>query len=173
MSRNRGLDSHARRLRWISVWCWSRGVVMPKAGFQTMITRDVGVQAALSRDELEPGGGEGGHAKQQPAVAPALDVGFAVGAGLVADGQVDDPQVELGRAEEEVEIAEGIKIPKVIAVGGDGLVILFEKDLGAAEGVLEGLAEKPGEGGAEKLVGDHVEEPHGLLFHRVDQAHSV
>ena len=54
--------------------------------------------------EFEFAGGEEHHAQQQPAVAPALDVGRAVGAFLVADRHIGDLQVEFGGAKEQVEI---------------------------------------------------------------------
>src|SRR3954469_24109656 len=91
---------------------------------------------ALGLDELDPPGGEGAHLEQEPAVAPALDVGLAVGALAVADRHLDELQVELGRPEQEVEIPEGIEVPEVGAVGGELLVVLPAQDLGAAEGVL-------------------------------------
>ena len=77
---------------------------------------------------------------------PALDVRVAVGAGLVADGQVEDAEVELRGTEEEVEVAEGVKVPEVVAVLGDEFVVFAEEDFGAAEGVLDALPEEVGEG---------------------------
>ena len=47
----------------------------------------------------------------------------AVGALAVADRQVDDLQVQLGGAEEQVEVAERIEVAEVGAVGGDALVV--------------------------------------------------
>ena len=36
------------------------------------------------------------HAEEEGAVAPAADVGFAIGASLVANGQIDPPALRLG-----------------------------------------------------------------------------
>ena len=47
------------------------------------------------------------------------------------------------------------------------------QDLGAAERVLHGLAEEPGEDEAEGLVRAEVQELHRLLVHRVDEPHAV
>src|SRR5437762_13265413 len=87
------------------------------------------VKKRPSGNELQPEGGEGRHAQQEQAMAPALNVRLAIGAGLVADRQIDDPQVQLRRAEQEVKIAKRIKVAKVSAVARDGFVILFEKHL--------------------------------------------
>ncbi|MFM1943589.1 MAG: hypothetical protein RI897_2571, partial [Verrucomicrobiota bacterium] len=106
-------------------------------------------------------------------MAPALDIGIAVGACAVADGEVEYAQVEFRGAEEEVEIAEGIEVTEVGAVFGDLFVVLFEEDFGAAEGILEGLAEEVAEGGAEELVTEHIEEAHGFIFHGVDEADTI
>lgn len=56
---------------------------------------------------------------------PAGDVGGAVGALAVADGQVDDLQVEFCRAEDQVEVAEGVEVAEVGTVRLDQFVILF------------------------------------------------
>src|SRR5262249_29216472 len=57
--------------------------------------------------------------------------------------------------------------------GGDALVVGAPEGLGAAERVLDRLAEDPGEGEAEELVADEIEEAHGLALHGVDQPHAV
>lgn len=70
---------------------------------------------------------------------PAGDVGRAVGPLAVADGKVDDLQVEFCRAEDQVEVAKGVEIAEIGTVGGDILVIFPPHDLGAAERILDGL----------------------------------
>src|SRR5439155_2836727 len=57
----------------------------------------------MSSDELHLPRREGDHFEQQPAVFPALDVGRAVDALAIADGQIDDLEAELRGAEEQVE----------------------------------------------------------------------
>lgn len=74
---------------------------------------------------------------------PAGDVGAAVGAFTVADGEIDDLAVEFGRAEDQIEITKGVEVAKVGAVGGDLLVLFFPHYFRAAEGVFDGLAEHP------------------------------
>src|SRR5207253_7187928 len=113
------------------------------------------------------------HAQEQQAVPPALNVRLAVGASLIADRQIDDPQVQLRRAEQEIKIAKRIEVAKIGAMARDGFVILFEKHLGAAQGVLERLAQEPGKSGAKKLVRDHIQEPHRLMFHWINQSNAV
>src|SRR2546423_11239578 len=131
------------------------------------------VKKQPSGNKLQPEGGEGRHAQQEQAMAPALDIRLAVSASLVTDGQVDDAQVQLRRAEQQVKIAKRIKIAKVGPIARDGFVILFEKHLGAAQGVLERLTQQPRKSGAKKLVRDHIQKPHRLMFHRINQANAV
>jgi hypothetical protein len=124
-------------------------------------------------DKFQLAGGDAEHAEEKQAVAPALDVGGAVGAFPIADGDVADFEVLFVGAEEQVEVAERIKLAEVGAVGGDLEVVFAGEDLGAAERVFDALAEEPGESQAEEFIGDHVEELHGLFLHRVDEAGAV
>ncbi len=39
-------------------------------------------------------------------MAPAPDLDLAIGARLIANGNIDDPQVQFGGAEEQIEVAE-------------------------------------------------------------------
>src|SRR4051812_40728356 len=64
------------------------------------------------------------HLQQQPAVAESGDLGLAEGARLVVDRRLDDFQVLLGRAEDQVEIAERIEISEIAALFRQRLVIL-------------------------------------------------
>ena len=73
-------------------------------------------------------------------MAPALDVGGTIGALLVADRHVGDLEVQLGGAEQEVEVAEGIEVAEVGAIGGDLVVVYARQHLGPAKRVLESLA---------------------------------
>lgn len=76
-------------------------------------------------------------------MAPPLDVGFAVGAFAITDGDVADLEVEFVGSEKEVEVAKRIELAEVGAVGGDPLVVFATKHLGAAERVFDALAEEP------------------------------
>src|SRR4051794_9829112 len=64
-------------------------------------------------DELDPPRGEHAHLQQEPAMAPALDVGLAVGPFPIADRQFDDLETELGRPEQQVEVTERIEVAEV------------------------------------------------------------
>jgi hypothetical protein len=87
---------------------------------------------ALNLYELDPPGCKGDHAEEQQSMPPAGDIRRAVGPLTVADGQVDDLQVELGRTEDQVEVAERVEVSKVGAVGGDLLIVLLPQDLRTA-----------------------------------------
>ena len=65
------------------------------------------------------------------------------------------------------------EVSEVIPIVEDRLPVAAPHDLGAAQRVLDRLAEKPREGQTEELVGDEVERPHGGVFHRIDQPHAV
>ena len=66
------------------------GLRSPVSGFPRLSER-----SSRRSDELQFPGGEEHHAEQEPAVFPALDVGGAIGALLVADGDVGDLEVQL------------------------------------------------------------------------------
>src|SRR5262245_53135070 len=59
------------------------------------------------------------HLEEEPAVAEAADVGFAVGSGAVAHGDFGDLQVVAGGAEDQIKIAEWIEETQFGARGGD------------------------------------------------------
>jgi hypothetical protein len=88
---------------------------------------------ACSSYELDPPGGEQRHPRQQPAVPPAPDIRRPVGAFAVADRQLDDLQSEALSAEEQVEVAERVKVAKIANVrlrrpDGDLVRIVFNDD---------------------------------------------
>ena len=74
---------------------------------------------------------------------PTGDVGGAIGAFTVADGEVDDLSVQLCRAEDQVKIAEGIEISEVGTVGGDLFVIFTPHYFCTAQRILDGLSQQP------------------------------
>src|SRR5580700_1902352 len=98
-------------------------------------------------------------------MAPAFDVGGAIGALTVPDRDIGDVQTELARAEKSFEIAEGVEIDEIAAVGRDLFVMGAAQRLGAAESVLELLAEHETEEKPKGLVGPDVEERHRAGFH--------
>src|SRR5215213_7116936 len=53
------------------------------------------------------------HLQQQPTVAKPRDLRFAEGAGLVVNRGLDDLQILLGRAEDQIEVAERIEVAEV------------------------------------------------------------
>ncbi len=129
--------------------------------------------AKRASHEFEFARGEDHHAQQQPAVAPALDIGFAVGAFPIPDGNVGDFEVLLGGAEEQVEIPKRVEVAEIGAVGRDVFVVGAAQDFGAAERVFDGLTEEPGEDEAEGFVSAEIEELHGALVHGVYEANAI
>jgi hypothetical protein len=71
------------------------------------------------------------------------------------------------------EVAERVELAEVRPIRRDARVVFAAQHLGAAEGVLHGLAEKPGEDEAEGLVGAEIQELHRPPLHRVDEPHAV
>src|SRR5438270_2629002 len=98
------------------------------------------------------------HRNQQPPMAADSNFGNTRQAAPVADGNFDDRYVQPGGAEEEVEIAERIEIPKMAAAGLDPLVIALEQHLGSAQRVADRLLEEPREHLAEEPVAEVVDE---------------
>src|SRR5688500_2218786 len=105
--------------------------------------------------------------QQNAALQTALDVRRAVCPFAVADGEIDDGEIEPRGAEEQVEVAERVEVPEVAAVGGQLLVVVAAQHLGAAQGVLDRLPQQPREGQPEELVPQEVREAHRLPFHGV------
>ena len=101
------------------------------------------------------------------------DVGVAVHAFAVADGNFDNFEVLFGRAKEQVVISKWVEVSKEAAAGYNFLVVFAEENFGAAEGVAEALFQKPGEGHAEEFIAQEVEEAHGLVIHLIDEAGPV
>src|SRR5688572_8918416 len=106
-------------------------------------------------------------------MTPTLNISGAVSAVAIADWHVNNLEVQLGRPEQQVEIAEGVELPEIISVGRDGLIILPPHYFGAAQRIFDGLAQEPGKGQTEKLIAQQVEETHRLFLHRVNQARTV
>src|SRR5216684_2730008 len=104
---------------------------------------------------------------------PAWDIGFSVRAFAVTHREVDEFEIVFSRSKNQIEIAEWINFTEVSAIGGDHFVITLAEYLGPAQRVFDVLAQKPGERQAEEFVAKKIEEPHGLLLHRIDQANAV
>src|SRR5260370_29499590 len=95
------------------------------------------VAPAASFQEFHPPRREQDHSQQQPAVTPAVNVGFAIGAGAVTNRQVHPAQIELGSAKDKVEISKTAEVAQLSAVSSACPVVRPEHDLGAAKSVLD------------------------------------
>src|SRR5919108_989736 len=104
---------------------------------------------------------------------PAADVRGSVRARLVADGQVDDLEVEPRCTEEQVEVAERVEVAEVRAACGELFVVAATKDLGSAERVLHALAHDALEEPREDFVTDRVQKAHRAGFHVIDETRAV
>ena len=49
-------------------------------------------------------------------MAPSLDIRLTIRPRLVADGKIDNPQIQLGCAKKQIEIAKWIEVAKVRAI---------------------------------------------------------
>src|SRR4029434_7831310 len=92
-------------------------------------------------------------------VGEAADVGGAVGALVVAHGNLNDAEVELGRAEDEIEVPEGTEVAEVGSPRGQMRLVRAPDDLGPAQGVLDVLAYEHAQEQAEEPVAEEVEKP--------------
>src|SRR5947209_13007001 len=102
-------------------------------------------------------------------MAKAGYLGFPVSAISVADGHLDDFEIEFCRTENQIEIAERVEDSEVRAPSLEPLVVRSRQHLGSAECVGEPLAEQPCEDHGEQLVRNQVERPHCLIFHPIDK----
>src|SRR5207237_8177964 len=113
---------------------------------------------APARREEEATGGLGGHAEEEPPIGEAGDVGRPVGALAIADGNLHDAEVELGRAEDEIEVAEGIEVAEMRPARREPRVVLAPDHLGAAQRVLDRLADETREEEPEEAIAQEIEE---------------
>lgn len=65
-------------------------------------------------------------------MVPPADVGFAIGAFTIGDGQFADLEAHPHGAEDEVEVAEGVKVTEIISVRGELQVMLTGENLRTA-----------------------------------------
>ena len=86
--------------------------------------------------ELDTPRGKQHHLEQQPTVPPALDIGRAVSSPPVTDGYLNDSQIQFGSAEQQIEIAKGVKVPKILPVFRDTLIVILPQHFGPAESVF-------------------------------------
>src|SRR3970282_1831016 len=95
-----------------------------------------------------------GHAQEQPPVGEAADVRRPVRALTVSHGDLHDAQVEVGGSEDQVEVAVRIEIAEVSPPGREMGVVQAPDDLGAAERILDGLADQDAQQEAEEAVAE-------------------
>src|SRR5262245_19753632 len=98
---------------------------------------------------------------------PAMNIRFSIPSCVIPDGQINDSQIQSDRSEEEVEVAERISL-QLGSMLLDFDVVCPHQSLRATESVFDGLAQQPSESETKKLVGDHVQESHRLIFGRID-----
>ncbi len=94
-------------------------------------------------DEFDSPGGERNHFEQKPAMTPALDLGGAVSPLPVSHRQIDDLQVQLCSTENQVKIAEGVKVSEIGSVLFNSSVLFPFQDLGSTESVFDRLSKEP------------------------------
>src|SRR5687768_631017 len=87
-------------------------------------------------DELQEAQAPATHLQEHQAVAPARNVGLAVGAGLVANRDFHGAQLQARGAEEQVEIAEGVLVAELVLQASEALPVSPRERLGAAERVF-------------------------------------
>ena len=106
-------------------------------------------------------------------MSPPLDICCAVSPFTITYRYLLDPETESCCAEEQVEVAERIKVAKKTSMGSDLVIIFFGHDFGPAKSILESLAEDKREGKCKKFVAYHVDESHCLFIHRIYQPAAI
>ena len=92
----------------------------------------------------------------------SLDVGGPVGPILISDGNFNDMKIELRRAEQQIEIPEGIEVSKILPIGHQAIIISPEEDLSSTERIFDPLIQQPGKRHTEEFISDEIEHAHGL-----------
>ena len=80
------------------------------------------------------------HLQQQPAMAEPANVRRPIRPLPITNGHLDNLQILLGRAKEQIEVSKGIEVTEVSAIGGDSFVVLFPQNLRSAQGIFDRLA---------------------------------
>src|SRR5688572_1598126 len=94
-------------------------------------------------ERLEFSKREHDHLQQQPAVAKARNLRFAIGSSRVADGNLGDLEVELRGPEDEIEITERVQLSEIGPIGGNFQVVLASERFRSAQRIGETLIEQP------------------------------
>src|SRR5580692_8637021 len=102
-----------------------------------------------------------------------MNIRLSVGPLTIPHRDIRNPEIQLARTKQEIEISERIEIAKERSIGGDAQVILPRKHFRTAERILDRLSQSPAECDAEELVRAHVQELHGAVFHRIDETHAI
>src|SRR5262249_47565041 len=113
------------------------------------------------------------HPKQYQPMSPAPDVRGAVGSLVIANGDIGNFQVQLPRSKQELEIAEWVEVSENVTIRFDMQVVSPEQGFRSAERIFDRLSDDPTEREAEKLIGAHVQKPHGFPLHRINKSHAV
>src|SRR6516165_4165560 len=113
------------------------------------------------------------HAQQHEAITEARDLGRAVGARDIMDGDFDNLEVLPRSAQDEVEIRKRIEIAEICAVCFYLFVVGAFDRLGSAKRISEALVDKKAEYPSEEPVGDEIERAHRVLLHRIDKTGPV
>ena len=103
-------------------------------------------------------------------MAEATDVGTPVDPLFVVDGEVYNFSVELCGAKEEIKVPKRVKVSKEGSSVFNICIVITREHLGTAERIFESLIQYPTKNSAKEFIGNVIEEAHGLLFHRVDEA---
>src|SRR5438445_454676 len=126
-----------------------------------------GTHGTYDRITIEFSNGTPGHAQ----TSTNRDTTFT--ASPVAHRDVPDPHLQASGADQQVEVAERVELSEKGTIRDQGLVVLLEQRLGAAQSVLDGLTQEPAESDAEKPVAHQVGETHRLVLHGIDQPAAV
>src|SRR5689334_1118466 len=89
------------------------------------------------------------------------------------DRRLDNFEILFCRAEDQIKVTERIEVSEIAALPRQHLVILAQKNLGAAQRVGEAGVDEVAEKIGKEAVGDEIERTHRLVFHRVDKASAV
>src|SRR5512135_1624666 len=106
-------------------------------------------------------------------MVPAGYVGLAIGPLPVYDRDFYQLQTHPRRSKNQIEIAKGIELAKKSPMRRQFVIVGAGKHLRTAQGIFEVLPKHEGEGAREELIAKKIQEPHGSLFHRINEPTAV
>src|SRR5260370_5189177 len=114
-----------------------------------------------------------GHLQKQQSVAKTLDIGFAVCARQVANGNVDNSKSQNSGRVEQLKITERIEVAEITPPSDHALVVAALDEFRPAQRIADAHIQNAAKHFRKENISQPVEKAHGIAFHRVNQPVTV